>query len=352
MKRLLFTVLLISTFLGAHAQSTGLEGIVSEVDSSNNLSNAIISIYGTTLITESDDNGFFSFDRNVPVGDQILNISKDGYEEQFIPIDLGFGQRVKLNVALELTKKEKKRRARLVKDLKKSEKKKAKERENAIEKARKAKKKEDKRIAKEQRRALKKGNKVVVVYEPMTENPPSNESVSLTEKKVAVEEPYLINNKDEQLKRKYAQMMGVSMDDIRNIRLYEFVDEWIGTPYRMGGHGKEGIDCSAFTQKLLSGVFNYVPERTAQTMFNGGRDEEELYADVSAIRTGDLIFFNDTASEFDEITHVGVYLEHGFFVHSTSNRGSDGRNGVQISELESPTWKRKRVAWRRMKMKN
>ncbi|MBS1526706.1 MAG: glycoside hydrolase, partial [Bacteroidetes bacterium] len=34
---------------------------------------------------------------------------------------------------------------------------------------------------------------------------------------------------------KYAQLLGVDQSQIQNGRLYAFVDNWIGTPYRFGG---------------------------------------------------------------------------------------------------------------------
>lgn len=36
-----------------------------------------------------------------------------------------------------------------------------------------------------------------------------------------------------------------------NQSLFDFYDEWEGTPYRLGGTKKSGIDCSAFVQKHL-----------------------------------------------------------------------------------------------------
>jgi probable lipoprotein NlpC len=34
---------------------------------------------------------------------------------------------------------------------------------------------------------------------------------------------------------KYSAIMAVSKGDIQNGRLYEFIDQWMGTPYKFGG---------------------------------------------------------------------------------------------------------------------
>src|ERR1700732_4444538 len=53
-----------------------------------------------------------------------------------------------------------------------------------------------------------------------------------------------------------SQIMGVAMSATSNMKLFHFVYDWIGTPYRFGGSSRKGIDCSAFTKELYSEVFN------------------------------------------------------------------------------------------------
>ena len=43
---------------------------------------------------------------------------------------------------------------------------------------------------------------------------------------------------------KYAQILGVDQSQIQNGRLYAFIDQWMGTPYKIGGLEQDGIDCS------------------------------------------------------------------------------------------------------------
>ena len=81
-------------------------------------------------------------------------------------------------------------------------------------------------------------------------------------------------------------------------------------------------------------------ERTAQKQFDNHRE----ILGKEYLREGDLIFFNLTGSQFERITHVGVYMDNGMFVHSTSNRAANGKNGVQISDLSDSPWNKYYVA--------
>src|SRR5262249_19735755 len=51
------------------------------------------------------------------------------------------------------------------------------------------------------------------------------------------------------LQVKYARYLSTSPDHVVNLRLYRFIDTWMGTPYKWGGVDRRGIDCSAFIQQ-------------------------------------------------------------------------------------------------------
>lgn len=126
---------------------------------------------------------------------------------------------------------------------------------------------------------------------------------------------------------KYANMLGVLPQVITNDLLYDFIEEWYGTTYRLGGTDKRGIDCSAFVQRLYSRVFNVSLFRTAAEQFNLCHsiwNKEEL-------KEGDLVFFNIHTKR---ISHVGIYLMNDYFVHSCSSQG------VMISKLSDAYWKK------------
>ena len=118
---------------------------------------------------------------------------------------------------------------------------------------------------------------------------------------------------------KYAILMDVPVEALNNVKLFSFIDEWYGTPYRFGGSTKEGIDCSAFTSGLMTAVFGVGLPRMAKDQFSVCEhlDKEEL-------EEGDLVFFHTTRKG---ISHVGIYLGNGKFVHASVNYG------VTISDM-------------------
>lgn len=66
--------------------------------------------------------------------------------------------------------------------------------------------------------------------------------------------------------------------------------EWRGTPYKLGGNSKAGIDCSAFVQQTLATHFNVAAPRSTTQQVNMGVDVGR-----DAMQVGDLVFFSNRA---------------------------------------------------------
>src|SRR5579872_5808051 len=114
------------------------------------------------------------------------------------------------------------------------------------------------------------------------------------------------------IKEYFSQIMGVAVSTTSNIKLFQFVYDWVGTPYHFGGNTRKGIDCSAFTKELYSKVFNLTIKRNSR----------DIFSMVSPVRKdelqeGDLVFFKIHSRS---ISHVGIYLGNNRFAHA-SNRG-------------------------------
>jgi probable lipoprotein NlpC len=122
---------------------------------------------------------------------------------------------------------------------------------------------------------------------------------------------------------KYAALMSVNKGDIQNGRLYNFIEQWMGTPYKFGGQDKDGVDCSGLAQLLEQEVFNInIPRITSQQVTTIKRKYEE------ELQEGDLVFFDFDGKKF---SHVGVYLQNGYVVHASTKRG------VMIVKLKDPS---------------
>lgn len=130
------------------------------------------------------------------------------------------------------------------------------------------------------------------------------------------------------LQTKYAELLQVVPNAVTNFPLYNFIEEWYGVRYRMGGNDKSGIDCSAFVQKLYENVFCTNLVRTAFEQFSMCR----YVLKQDSLEEGDLVFFKTRGRK--RITHVGIYLMNNFFVHASSTQG------VIISNLNEAYWSR------------
>ncbi len=121
------------------------------------------------------------------------------------------------------------------------------------------------------------------------------------------------------LQFKYAMLLDVDVEALKNIPLLASIENWWGTRYRLGGTSKKGIDCSAFTGSLLMAVYGFAAPRTAREQYKA---TEHIKKDK--LKEGDLVFFNTHGG----VSHVGLYLENNYFVHASSSEG------VTISNLD------------------
>ncbi|WP_040300485.1 C40 family peptidase [Arcticibacter svalbardensis] len=115
------------------------------------------------------------------------------------------------------------------------------------------------------------------------------------------------------LKERYSVLLGVSEKEIRDERLYKFIDNWMGSPHRLGGMEKGGVDCSGFAIRLEKEIYNRDLPRSARQMAD---QVKRLYEED--LKEGDLVFFDFAGSPFN---HVGVYLLNNKFVHVSTSKG-------------------------------
>ena len=123
-----------------------------------------------------------------------------------------------------------------------------------------------------------------------------------------------------------AAMIANTMANLESKKLYNFITDWAGVKYRLGGLDKRGIDCSGFALLLERDIYGKeLPRRS--------RDQAAVIQEknLTRLKEGDLIFFSFAGGPVD---HVGVYLNNNFFVHASTARG------VIVDDLSLPAYQK------------
>ncbi len=102
----------------------------------------------------------------------------------------------------------------------------------------------------------------------------------------------------------------------------------VGTPYRWGGNTPAGgFDCSGLVDYIYREATGRQLPRTSHAMAAmDGRDVRHM----TQLASGDLVFFASSGS----ISHVGVYVGKGRFVHAPNSGGT-----VRLDDIDGPYWR-------------
>ena len=133
-----------------------------------------------------------------------------------------------------------------------------------------------------------------------------------------------------QVKNKYTEFNKPAISDeilTSDSILNKFMLYWIGKPYKLGGNGERGIDCSQFNKRLYKDVYNKTLEEVAYRQW---AQTQRLKKD--SLIVGDLVFFRSKASPSG--WHTGTYIGNSYFIHAANKY-----EGVKISSLYEPRYK-------------
>lgn len=129
--------------------------------------------------------------------------------------------------------------------------------------------------------------------------------------------------------RSEAQAPEAASDVIRTAYAYR------GVRYRYGGSSRSGFDCSGFTSFVYQRNGISLPHNAAAQFSRGQR------VSPSERKPGDLVFFSTTRRG---ISHVGIYVGDGKFVHASSGGGR-----VRVDSLTSGYYAKRYRGTRRIR---
>ena len=100
----------------------------------------------------------------------------------------------------------------------------------------------------------------------------------------------------------------------------------VGTPYRYGGNSPEGgFDCSGLVNYVYRDVLDLRLPRTSREL----AAVQGPPISPGKLASGDLVFFGDAG----EVSHVGIYVGEGRFVHAPRTGGT-----VRLDRMDGSWW--------------
>lgn len=102
---------------------------------------------------------------------------------------------------------------------------------------------------------------------------------------------------------------------------------YLGVPHCMGGTTAKCMDCSGLVFRVFATHGIILPHSSEEQARYG-----KIITEKDLLKPGDLVFFIRTYSTSRVITHSGIYLGDGSFIHTS------GSQGVTVTSLHDPYW--------------
>jgi cell wall-associated NlpC family hydrolase len=109
-------------------------------------------------------------------------------------------------------------------------------------------------------------------------------------------------------------------------KLKEALAEWQGTPYKLGGQSKKGVDCSGFIQLVFKEQFDVKLPRTTDQQIKHGKAVKKN----KDLKPGDVVFFRTGKKQL----HAGIVVRGKTFIHASTSKG------VRADQLDNSYWKK------------
>jgi cell wall-associated NlpC family hydrolase len=103
---------------------------------------------------------------------------------------------------------------------------------------------------------------------------------------------------------------------------------FLGVPYKRGGTGISGFDCSGFVRAMYENTLGLALPHNAKAQADATQTIQR-----DELQPGDLVFFNTLRRAF---SHVGIYVGEGKFIHSPRAGGE-----VRIENMSDSYWRKR-----------
>ena len=167
--------------------------------------------------------------------------------------------------------------------------------------------------------------------------PPVIVSKKITPKKIASKKvtPKKIVSK-KVTPKKIASKKAIAKTSKRN-KVAKYAKAKLGNKYVWGATGPNKFDCSGFTKEVFRFTTGIQIPRVSREQAKVGK-----YIKYKDLKEGDMVFFDTDKHYSGKVTHVGIYLKNGEFIHASS-----AKKRVIISSFKKKPFYKKRFLWGR-----
>ncbi len=108
----------------------------------------------------------------------------------------------------------------------------------------------------------------------------------------------------------------VHLENYNKDSLISCAQRYLHIKHRMGGLTRSGVDCSGLVRLVYEKFGLHLPHSSYEQARFG-----KIVPRMEELKIGDLVFFYHTYGTRHLITHSGIFLGNGQFIHSSTSEG-------------------------------